>query len=251
MKNRQQKQFKVILIGDCCDDIYQYGSVDRISPEFPVPVFVPKRRETKGGMALNVENNLTSLGINCISYFGSKSTKTRLIDEKSNHHLLRIDNDVVSQPLNCFTIAEDTPDAIVISDYDKGFISYQLIEDLEKRFDVPIFLDTKKKDLKRFKKSIVKINDIEYSSRISDCSNLIVTKGAGGVQYSGKLFKVPPLKVFDVCGAGDTFLSALTYKYIDTRDMDAAIEFAIKASSITIQHIGVYAPTLEEIICKK
>jgi hypothetical protein len=29
--------------------------------------------------------------------------------------------------------------------------------------------------------------------------------------------------------------------------MDQAIEFAIKASSITVQHIGVYAPTLEEI----
>lgn len=251
MKSRQQKQFKVILIGDCCDDIYQYGSVDRISPEFPVPVFVPSRKETKGGMALNVENNLTALGINCISYFGSKSTKTRLIDEKSNHHLMRIDNDVVSQPLNSSSIRDDNPDAVVISDYDKGFISYQLIEEIEKKFDVPIVLDTKKKDLKRFKKSIVKINDSEYSSRISDCQNLIVTRGANGVQYQGKTFKVPPLKVFDVCGAGDTFLSSLTYRYMDTRDMDSAIEFAIKASSITIQHIGVYAPTLEEILCKK
>lgn len=249
--NQQRKQFKVILIGDCCDDIYQYGSVDRISPEFPVPVFLPKRKETKGGMALNVENNLTALGISCISYFGSKSTKTRLIDEKSNHHLLRIDNDVVSQPLSSAIISDNCADAIVISDYDKGFISYELIEDIEKKFDVPIFLDTKKKDLKRFKRAVVKINDSEYSARTSDCENLIVTRGANGVQYKDKTFSVPALKVFDVCGAGDTFLSSLTYKYIETRDMNLAIEFAIMASSITIQHIGVYAPTLEEILCKK
>ena len=29
--------------------------------------------------------------------------------------------------------------------------------------------------------------------------------------------------------------------------MEQAIHFAIKASSITVQHIGVYSPTLEEI----
>ena len=32
-------QFKILLIGDNCTDVYQYGVVDRISPEAPVPVF--------------------------------------------------------------------------------------------------------------------------------------------------------------------------------------------------------------------
>ena len=57
----------------------------------------------------------------------------------------------------------------------------------------------------------------------------------------------PKVEVSDVCGAGDTFLAALTYKYLETQDMNQAITFAIKASSITVQHVGVYAPTLEEI----
>jgi len=39
---QQQKQYKILLIGDNCTDVYQYGTVDRISPEAPVPVFVPK-----------------------------------------------------------------------------------------------------------------------------------------------------------------------------------------------------------------
>ena len=53
--------------------------------------------------------------------------------------------------------------------------------------------------------------------------------------------------MFDVCGAGDTFLSALTYQYLQSHDVTNSIEFAIKASSITVAHNGNYAPTLEEI----
>jgi MoaA/NifB/PqqE/SkfB family radical SAM enzyme len=53
--------------------------------------------------------------------------------------------------------------------------------------------------------------------------------------------------VTDVCGAGDTFLSSLVYKFIDTQDVQQAIVFANRAASITVQHVGVYAPTLEEI----
>jgi len=42
-------------------------------------------------------------------------------------------------------------------------------------------------------------------------------------------------------------LAALTYGYLTTNDIEHAICFAIKASAITVQHIGTYAPTLEEI----
>ena len=35
---QQQKQFKVLLVGECCQDIYVYGDVDRLNPEAPVPV---------------------------------------------------------------------------------------------------------------------------------------------------------------------------------------------------------------------
>jgi D-beta-D-heptose 7-phosphate kinase/D-beta-D-heptose 1-phosphate adenosyltransferase len=55
------------------------------------------------------------------------------------------------------------------------------------------------------------------------------------------------VEAFDVCGAGDTFLSALAYNYVLTGDILKAIEFATKAASVTIQHVGVYSPTLLEI----
>jgi sugar/nucleoside kinase (ribokinase family) len=50
-----------------------------------------------------------------------------------------------------------------------------------------------------------------------------------------------------VCGAGDTFLASLIFKYLEEYDMDQAIKFAMQAASVTVQHIGVYAPTLKEI----
>lgn len=245
--SQRQTQLKVILIGDNCIDEYQYGAVERISPEAPVPIFVPKSTQTKRGMAGNVSNNLQALGVEVTTFFGPESVKIRLIDEKSHQHLLRIDKDSKTDPLSAATEFPDA-DAIVISDYNKGFVSYELIEHLAATSEIPIFVDTKKTDLARFKNCILKINEIEYKNRISEPQEVIVTHGNSGVVYKNKRFPVPKVPTFDVCGAGDTFLSALVYKYLYTYDMNEAIQFAIRASSITVQHVGVYAPSLEEIL---
>jgi sugar/nucleoside kinase (ribokinase family) len=55
------------------------------------------------------------------------------------------------------------------------------------------------------------------------------------------------IEVCDVTGAGDTFLSAFAFKFLSSKDIDMAIKFAIRAAEITVQHHGVYAPSLEEI----
>ena len=47
MDTQQQKKFNILLVGDNCIDCYQYGTIDRISPEAPVPVFKFSRQETK------------------------------------------------------------------------------------------------------------------------------------------------------------------------------------------------------------
>jgi hypothetical protein len=62
MSTPVQKQFNILLLGDSCLDVYQYGTVDRMSPEAPVPVFVPAHEETRPGMASNVYENLKALG---------------------------------------------------------------------------------------------------------------------------------------------------------------------------------------------
>jgi D-beta-D-heptose 7-phosphate kinase/D-beta-D-heptose 1-phosphate adenosyltransferase len=53
--------------------------------------------------------------------------------------------------------------------------------------------------------------------------------------------------VYDVCGAGDTFFSALVYRYLHTKSIEESIVYANAASSITVRHTGVYSPSLKEI----
>ena len=245
---QQQKQFKILLIGDNCKDIYQYGTIDRLSPEAPVPVFVPTYTEERDGMAGNVFNNLEALGCHVNYLHGETSTKTRIIDARSKQQIVRIDNDIKSDPLTFETEIPKVYDAIVISDYNKGTVTYELIEELIAT-KIPVFVDTKKTDLARMQGAWVKINDLEYSKITSECSGLIVTHGASGasVIHHDITCPAPNVEVSDVTGAGDTFIAAFAYWYINTKNLLQSTRFAIDASAITVQHFGVYAPTLEEI----
>ena len=247
-RTQQQTLFKILLVGDNCIDVYQYGTIDRLSPEAPVPVFVPTYKEEREGMAGNVAKNLEALGCEVNYMFGETSVKTRLIDERSRQQIVRIDNDVVSTPITFDTAIPDVYDAIVVSDYNKGTVSYKLIEELI-ALSIPIFIDTKKTDLERMQGAWVKINELEYSKIKSECSGLIVTRGSRGASAVHHDIDVaaPSVEVVDVTGAGDTFLAALTYQYLDTGNIEQAIRFANQASAITVQHLGVYAPTLKEM----
>ena len=246
MDIQQQKQFKILLLGDNCIDVYQYGTVDRISPEAPVPVFKFSHEEKRAGMAGNVKNNLISLGADVTFFHSLTSTKTRLVDLKSKQHIVRIDNDITSEAIIIDPILVNY-DAIVISDYNKGTISYEMVEKIIADFNGPVFIDTKKTDLKRFEGAIVKINSLENSLAKTLPTELIVTMGRYGARYKDQQYSAPHTEVFDVCGAGDTFFSALVIEFLKTQDMEKAIEIANIAASITVKHIGVYAPTWEEI----
>jgi len=149
MNTPAQKKLNILLIGDDCLDVYQYGTVDRISPEAPVPVFKYSYEEAKPGMAGNVLKNLEALGCTVNYLHTETSTKTRLIDIRSKQQIVRIDNDVNCTPIEFATAIPPVYDAIIISDYDKGTVSYELIEELRREFTGPIFVDTKKTDLAR------------------------------------------------------------------------------------------------------
>lgn len=251
MSTQQPKLFNVLLIGDACEDIYQYGTVDRISPEAPVPVFVPHYVVHKDGMAGNVCKNLEALGCNVNFLHGKVSKKKRLIDQRSKQHVLRLDEDVESEPIAFETAIPNVYDAVVISDYNKGTVTYELIEELAREVTVPIFIDTKKTDLARMGGCYVKINALELSRVTSyhpEHERLVVTHGDGGAIWNGWVISAEKVgDVTDVCGAGDTFLAALVYEFLHTNNMSKAIKFANKAAAVTVQHVGVYAPRLEEI----
>jgi D-beta-D-heptose 7-phosphate kinase/D-beta-D-heptose 1-phosphate adenosyltransferase len=251
MSTQQPKPFNVLLIGDTCEDIYVYGRVDRISPEAPVPVFVPVYNIFKDGMAGNVRKNLEALGCDVTFLRGQTSKKRRFIDERSKQHLMRVDEDVESEPIAFETYIPNVYDAVVISDYNKGTVTYELIEELAREVKAPVFIDTKKTDLARMGGCYVKINALELSRVTSyhpEPERLIVTHGDGGAIWNGWVYPAEKVgDVTDVCGAGDTFLAALVYEFLQTNSMPRAITFANKAAAVTVQHVGVYAPRLDEI----
>ena len=239
---------KILLVGDNGIDQYQYGTVTRISPEAPVPVVNYTHTITKPGMAANVEDNLLKLGCEVDFVHGVKTCiKTRVIDSKTKQHLVRIDQDTPSKAVKIDYTDIDQYNAIVVSDYNKGSVDYNTIENLRKNYSGPIFVDTKKTDLVRFEGCYVKINQVEFEVAKTFPTELIVTLGRDGVKYKEHKFSTPQVEAFDVCGAGDTFLSALAYNYVLSQDVVTAIKFATQAASVTVQHIGVYSPTLEEI----
>jgi len=240
----------VLLVGDNCIDRYVYGNVNRISPEAPVPVFECVYEETKAGMAANVKENLYSLGAD-VKLVTPKEhcLKTRYVDLKTNYQMLRVDEDykITKSPVNFGDLS--SYDAIVISDYNKGFVTYDMIDHLRENFTGPMFMDTKKKALGDFHDIFIKINEREYkeASSLPFNSFLIVTKGAKGTEYMGKLYPAESTYVFDVTGAGDTFLAALVVEYLRSKSIPKGIEFANRCAAMTVKHPGCYVLTKNDL----
>jgi D-beta-D-heptose 7-phosphate kinase/D-beta-D-heptose 1-phosphate adenosyltransferase len=242
----QQEQLKVLLIGDSCIDEYVYGVCERLNPEAPVPILKFNRKETKKGMAWNVRQNLMSFGIDVFILTNQESiTKTRYIDERYNQQFLRVDNEPSLKPMN-YELPIEKFDALVISDYDKGFLSTEKVFELVEWFDGPVFIDSKKTKLPK-KSCFVKINELEYSKLDKPAKNLIITRGSKGAEYKGKLYPGEKVDVFDAVGAGDTFLSALVYFYLKYGTIDEAIPFANKASAIAVSNFGTYVLSKENV----
>ena len=246
----QQKQLKILLIGDSCTDEYVYGTCNRLNPEAPVPILNFKRKDTTKGMAWNVRENLMSFDMEVYIVTNQEDiTKTRYIDERYNQQILRVDDESLLKPME-YELPEDKFDALVISDYDKGFLTKEKIFELVEWFDGPVFIDSKKSELPD--DCYIKVNDIEYGKLQTKNNNVIITKGGKGAEYKGKLYTGEDVKVFDAVGAGDTFLSALVYFYLLYGRIDKAIPYANKAASIAVQNFGTYVLTKEdvnEILC--
>ena len=242
----QQKQFKVLLIGDSCVDEYIYGTCKRLNPEAPVPILEYSRKEIRQGMAWNVKENLRAFGIEVYMLTNKeKITKTRYIDEKYNHQILRVDSEEFISPME-YDIPNEKFDAIVISDYDKGFITHKKLFEIVFNSRFPIFVDSKKTILPE-SNCFIKINEDESNLLKSKHGNLIITKGSNGAEFDGITYPGEKVSVFDVVGAGDTFLAALVYFFLFYGTIEKAIPYANKAASIAVSNFGTYVLTEEDV----
>lgn len=155
----------VVVIGDIMVDSYQWGKVERISPEAPVPICAVTKIENRLGGAGNVALNLKAMGANPIlcSVIGEDSngenllhlmqqegmttdyilqstdrpttTKTRIIG--NNSQMLRIDNESIEtldrKEETAFLkrieslFSKTKIDVVIFQDYDKGVITERVI----------------------------------------------------------------------------------------------------------------------------
>ncbi len=164
------KKSRIMVVGDIMLDEYVEGTVERISPEAPIPVVNlvnSKKRDVRLGGAANVFNNLVSLGGSEIYLCGvigddvngelvrerlckakvasgglivdknrPTTIKTRIISH--NQQVIRLDREECS-PISDGTrtgvvkfIKEKLPhlDAIIFSDYEKGVITESLLAEV-------------------------------------------------------------------------------------------------------------------------
>ena len=242
---------KILVIGDSCTDTFVYGSCQRLCPEAPIPVFEPSRTVTNDGMAGNVVRNLKSLGVNRVDIITNKEqiTKTRYVEEKSNQMLLRVDgNDRVSNSFDSSKIDFQSYDAVVVADYDKGFLTYSDIQRIGKKSKLS-FIDTKKVvDHNYFEDyTFVKMNEVEWERCVEKGANyiewmdrLIVTMSERGCKYFDQVFPVDrTIEVRDLSGAGDSWMAAFVVKYLETKDPYDSIRFANEKATVVVQKRGV------------
>ena len=239
---------KILVIGDSCTDIFKYGKVTRIAPEAPVPIIVPERETSNPGMAGNVVANLKALGAE-VDFVTNQTEirKVRYVCSKYNHLLLRVDENDACEPFNTGSLYLNKYDAVVISDYCKGFLNEKDIKNISQFYKSTIFLDTKKVlgDWAHYI-NFIKINYHEYERNKEVLENdsilnnkTIVTRGKYGCDYQGTNYPTVDVSVKDVSGAGDTFLAGLVVEYVRTQNIEQAIQFAQECTTTVVQKLGV------------
>ena len=241
---------KILVMGESCRDIFVYGRCDRLEPTAPAPVFNEIKTLENGGMAKNVQANLQKMNCEC-DLFTNKNWsdihKIRYIDFKTNHMIMRLDrNDKNYEPAGSKLkrIKFKNYDAIIISDYDKGFLTEEDIEYISSKHDL-VFIDTKK-SLGNWCKNVkfIKVNQYEYEQSAKGITpeieeKLVVTLGPDGARHNSVIYSVPEVEIKDLSGAGDTFISALACKYIKTKSIEESIKFANECATVVVQKRGV------------
>jgi D-beta-D-heptose 7-phosphate kinase/D-beta-D-heptose 1-phosphate adenosyltransferase len=236
----------ILVIGESCRDIFTYCEALRLCPDVPVPVLNITNQSENSGMAKNVQRNILNKINNCDIVTNNNwqhITKTRYVHEKTNHTFFRVDVPHDIKPINLNEIDYNYK-IIVISDYDKGFLSTSDISTICNNHN-NVFIDTKKilGDW-ALNARFIKINDYEYQKSkptlTPELENKIIhTVGEEGCYYQSKQYKVKKVDVKDTSGAGDSFIAALVVNYLRTEDIDKAIKFANECASEVVKHKGV------------
>lgn len=302
----------VLVIGDVMLDRYWWGMVDRISPEAPVPVVSLDRTSLVAGGAANVAANVAGLGATPIligitgddeeaklfptvlndafianfKLFPFENRKTTLKTRILAHsqQVARIDQETKTgltsaEASNLF--GEITPyleqaDIYVISDYAKGFLTAELVQNLIHFANTNgkmILVDPKGKDYSKYASATLltpnqheaadacgldnhSANLVERSGEMLlenlSLKALLITQGEKGMtllqrEKSPEYFKAAARKVYDVTGAGDTAIATMAVALGCGNSLERSAEIANLAAGLVVESVGTTPITLEMI----
>lgn len=286
------------------------GKAKRISPEAPVVILKVEQEEQRPGGAGNVVLNMVSLGseVVAVGRLGSdpsgdvlkRSLKNEGVDVRglvvqegyptpvknrviANHQqIVRIDHETIlplppaleKEIVALLPALLQDIDMIAISDYGKGFLTHNLLQELIKEGKsrgIPIIADPKGIDFsKYFGVTILKPNlgetyaaanllpedslD-EAAERIlkkTQVEVLMVTRSEAGISLffqngERRDYPVKIREVIDVTGAGDTVLAVISWALANNLSIEEATELSNFAAGIAIERFGCARVTLGDL----
>jgi len=304
---------RVLVLGDIMLDRYLWGEVERISPEAPVPIVSVTRETANLGGAANVAANVAALGGKSLLLgvvgddpFAEQfktvmeqnglyetelvidprrptTVKSRIV--AGSQQVVRIDREItdeISPEITArflATVERELPnlDSIIISDYGKGVITYQLLSGLISMANKAgkfIAVDPKEVHFKNYRNvSVITPNHHEAGfisgKRITsdkileqvgwllldelNLESLLITRGEKGMTLFEKDrtrtdIPVEAKTVFDVTGAGDTVIASLTVAKSAGANMREAAFIANVAAGLAVARFGTARITRNELI---
>ena len=257
---------RALVVGDTMLDVYHFGRVDRISPEAPVPIFIDnlKNIEVRRGGADNVAHQIEALGCGVETHFANvPSVKHRYM--VGHHQVFRIDDDSTEISRPCEERVADY-DVIVISDYNKGFVTdtlcQQIIEQAVQN-KKPVIVDPKGDNWWKYEGATVICPNEKEWKESSYChptgSHILLKRGDKGLEIeldrSKQVVKLPARAkhVYDVTGAGDTIVGVVASCMGSGANLEDSAYIANIAAGYVVGEVGTKVCSfgkLSELVCE-
>jgi D-beta-D-heptose 7-phosphate kinase/D-beta-D-heptose 1-phosphate adenosyltransferase len=305
------KSPKIAVFGDLVLDLYTIGEISRISPEAPVPVLQVKRREQRLGGSGNVLLNLHELGAQVFAAgrighdlhgkviqkeFKDRKIQADMVLENANlptitknrmvaqnQQILRIDDERIEylqdfeeqKILDKFSTYIKDMDAIVLSDYGKGFLSETLLRnliDISKSHQCPVIVDPKGNHFSKYKHATAITPNFKEASLAApraqnlneiattlleeaDLEFLMITRSRDGISYFKNVnselqhtqYPVQVQEVTDVTGAGDTVVAVVAFGLAMGWDHQKICEWCNLAAGYVVGHFGAATVTMKQL----
>ena len=311
MTHMKSQTPKILVVGDLIIDEYLWGSSDRISPEAPVQIVTIREDGIVLGGAGNVINNLKALGakVDVISVIGDclssrklkellkkikvstqyltvqknriTSKKSRIISAKQQvirfdrESIDEIDDSAKKSVLNYFKSIISNYDAVLLSDYGKGLLTYDLTQSIiacSNSNGKKVLVDPKGTNYKKYKgaflltpnkKEAIEATNIDIIDKSSLSRAILELKSRCGLEVSLitlsedgiavydhelRLHPTTTKEIYDVTGAGDTVLASLGFAIASGLNIDEAVKFSNLAAGVVIGKVGSATASINEIM---